>query len=873
MTQDSAPMLDKYDPSAIESPWYQRWEAAGLFHAEPDPSKPPFVIAMPPPNITGRAHMGQGSTYTPMDTLTRFHKMLGDNAVWLPGQDHAAIATQNVLEKKLASEGLTRFDVGREKFVELFWEWREQYGGILYQQFRALGFGPDWQRDRFTMDEGLSRAVIAVFVALYEEGLVYRGTRLINWCPRCTSTLSDSEVEREDRPGTLYHVRYKSLDGGEGVVIATTRPETIFADVAVAVHPDDKRYQHLIGTMVQRPLAPAPIPVIADDAVEREFGTGALKITPAHDQTDFEIGERHGLPSPTVIGFDGRLTGDVEPEFAGMDRFDARTLAVRRLRERGVLVDEQPHVVNVGLCYRCGTIIEPLLSLQWFVKMKPLAAPALESSRSGRLRFAPERYRRTYEEWLEKIRDWNISRQLWIGHRLPVWYCADDHPTVAKSAPDACATCGKKDLRQDEDTLDTWFSSALWPFSILGWPEQTPELKTWYPTQVLITAREILFLWVARMVMMGRHFLEREPFETVFVTPLIMDEQGRKMSKSLGNSLDPMDLIRDYGADATRFGIFSQMHAGQDVRFAIARCDEARKFCNKLWQAVRFALQTFPELAEPQPERALPPESELTLVDRAMLHELAETTQRVTNAFDTFHFADAAEALYTFVWHRVCDVYVEVAKDRAPSRIPVLAKLLSSSLQLLHPMMPFVTEELWQRLPHTGAYIGQSAWPGRVPAPRDARAAADLERLLGFIEAVRALRAIPKLPYRELRDVHVSGADPEFVALLRKEQGTLERLGRIGAVHFDTRPEHALSRRFESAEVLLPVDAAFVERENAALRAAIGKSEAEIAVIEKKLGSSGFVGKAPPDVVLKERERLAELQAAIAASRERLATL
>jgi valyl-tRNA synthetase len=873
MTQESAPMLDKYDPSAIESPWYQRWEAAGLFHVEPDASKPPFVIAMPPPNITGRAHMGQGSTYTPMDTLTRFHKMLGDNAVWLPGQDHAAIATQNVLEKKLAGEGLTRFDVGRDKFVELFWQWREEYGGILYQQFRALGFGPDWQRDRFTMDDGLSKAVIEVFVALYEEGLVYRGTRLINWCPRCTSTLSDSEVEREDRPGVLYHVRYKEVGGGEGVVIATTRPETIFADVAVAVHPGDDRYAHLVGKLVQRPLAPGPIPVIADAAVEREFGTGALKITPAHDQTDFEIGERHGLPSPTVIGFDGRLTGDVEPEFAGMDRFEARTLAVQRLRERGVLVDEQPHIVNVGLCYRCDTIIEPLLSLQWFVKMKPLAAPALESSRSGRLRFAPERYRRTYEEWLEKIRDWNISRQLWIGHRLPVWYCADDHPTVAKSAPSACAICAKRDLRQDEDTLDTWFSSALWPFSILGWPEQTPELKTWYPTQVLVTAREILFLWVARMVMMGRHFLAAEPFETVFVTPLIMDEQGRKMSKSLGNSLDPMDLIRDYGADATRFGIFSQMHAGQDVRFAIARCDEARKFCNKLWQAVRFALQTFPELAQTQPELALPQQTELTLVDRAMLHALSETTERVTNAFETFHFAEAAEALYAFVWHHVCDVYVEVAKDRAPSRMPVLAKLLSSSLQLIHPMMPFVTEELWQRLPHSGAFIGQSSWPGRAPVPRDARAAAELERLLGLIEAVRALRAIPKLPYRELRDVHVGGADPELVALLQTEAGTLERLGRISAVHFNTRPPHALSRRFESAEVLLPIDEAFVERENAALLAGIGKSEAEIAVIEKKLGSSGFVGKAPPDVVTKERERLAELQAAIAASRERLATL
>ena len=873
MTHTLDAMHDKYDPAAIEKPWYGRWESAGLFHVEPDPSKRPFVIAMPPPNITGRAHMGQGSTYTPMDALTRFHRMLGDNSVWLPGQDHAAIATQNVLEKKLATEGRTRFDVGREKFVELFWEWREQYGGILYDQFRALGFGPDWQRDRFTMDEGLSRAVTHVFIALYEEGLVYRGTRLINWCVRCTSTLSDSEVEREDRPGSLYHVRYKEAGGGEGVVIATTRPETIFADVAVAVHPDDERYKHLIGTMVLRPLAPSPIPVIADPAVEREFGTGALKITPAHDQTDFEIGERHSLPSPTVIGFDGRLTGDVESEFVGMDRFAARTLALRRLRERGALVDEQPHVVNVELCYRCDTIVEPLLSLQWFVKVKPLAAQALESSKSGRLTFSPERYRRTYEDWLEKIRDWNISRQLWIGHRLPVWYCADDHPTVAETPPERCSVCGKTELRQDEDTLDTWFSSALWPFSILGWPDDTPELRAWYPTQVLVTAREILFLWVARMVMMGRHFLAKEPFETVLVTPLIMDEQGRKMSKSRGNSLDPMELVRDYGADATRFGIFSQMHAGQDVRFSIARCDDAKKFCNKLWQSVRFALQTFPELGAGKPELALPPDEELTLVDRALLHALSDTTDRVTTALETFRFSEAAEALYTFVWHQVCDVYVEIAKDRAPTRMPVLGRLLSTALRLMHPLMPFVTEELWQRLPHSGEYIGRSGWPSLEPGRRDARAAASMGRLLGFVETVRALRAIPKLPYRELRAVHVAGADPALTELLTSEKGALERLARIDVLHFDSRPPHALSRLFESAEVLLPVDAAFVERENAALRATIEKSEAEVATIERKLGSSGFVAKAPPDVVKKERDRLSELHAGIAASRERLAGL
>ncbi len=873
MTRLSEPMLEKYDPAAIESAWYARWEEAGLFHVEPDPSKKPFVIAMPPPNITGRAHMGHGSTYTPQDILTRYHAMRGYNSVWLPGQDHAAIATQNVLERELAKEGKTRFDIGRERFVEIFWRWREEYGGILYQQFRALGFGPDWQRDRFTLDDGLSRAVVRVFVALYDEGLIYRGTRLVNWCPRCGSTLSDSEVEREDRAGTLYHVRYAGAGGGDGIVIATTRPETIFADVAVAVHPDDERYKHLIGTSVTRPLAPGPIPVIADGAVDPAFGTGALKITPAHDQTDYEIGERHGLASPSVLDTDGKLAGPVEPEFAGMDRFAARELSVQRLRERGALVGSDPHEISVGLCYRCETPIEPLLSLQWFVRVKPLAAAALDASRSERVRFSPERYRRTYEDWLENIRDWNISRQLWIGHRLPVWYCALDHPNVAAAAPLSCRTCGRQELRQDEDTLDTWFSSALWPFSILGWPDQTPELAAWYPTQVLVTAREILFLWVARMVMMGEHFLGREPFSTVVVTPLIMDELGRKMSKSLGNSLDPMDLIRDYGADATRFGIVSHMHAAQDVRFSVAKCDDARKFCNKLWQAVRFALQRFPELAAGTDVLPLPPADALTLADRAVLDQLARTVEKVTAALETFDFSEAAESLYAFVWNTVCDVYVEIAKDQAPSRGAVLGHVLRTSLQLLHPVMPFVTEELWHRIAHDGDFIEMSEWPSSARSLRDEKSAADMANVLGFVETVLALRAVPRYPYRELRDVHVTDAEPALVELLRSQEGILERLARVAALRFDAPPQTALTKAFNGAFVHLPVDAAFIERERGALAKEIDRAQSEIAAIERKLSSSGFVSKAPADVVEKERGRLDALRASKASASERLATL
>ena len=896
MTLLRTPMLDKYDPAALEKDWYARWEGVTLFHEEPDPSRPPFVISMPPPNITGRAHMGHGSTYTAMDILTRYHRMRGDNAVWLPGQDHAAIATQNVIEKELAKEGLTRFDLGREKFIERAREWRTLYGDIIYQQFRALGFGPDWQRDRYTMDEGLSKAVIKVFVQLYNEGLIYRGTRLVNWCPRCSSTLADTEVEHEDTQGTLYYVRYKAEDGGEGIVVATTRPETIFADVAVAVNPQDERYKSLIGTLVVRPLSPHAIPVIADAAVDREFGTGALKITPGHDQTDADIGERHGLAAISVIGPDARMTDAVEAAFVGLDRFDARARAVAVLRDRGALVKEEPHTVSIGTCYRCDTTVEPLLSLQWFVKIKPLAEPALVASQSGRLRFVPERYRRIYEDWLEHIRDWTISRQIWWGHRLPVWYCANGHVIVSETPPSTCTECGDSSLRQDDDTLDTWFSSGLWPFSILGWPEKTPELAAWYPNQVLLTSREIIFNWVARMVMFGLHFTDNIPFHQVFITPLILDEQGRKMSKSLGNAADPMDLVRDYGADATRFGVVTQLHGSQDVRFAESRCEEARKFGNKIWQAVRFAIElgrtdpsteagrinsTAPQrtpsvqmnLTEPTAP-ALPDETSWTLPDRWILDALSQTAARVTRALDDYDFSEAGQALYTFIWHQVCDVYIEIAKDKAPTRAPVLSHVLATAMQLLHPIMPFITDELWSRLGREDL-IEHSAWPTKAGWP-DEQARADMTRVLEFVETVRMLRALPKLPYREMRDVTVAGADPAFYELLRREAGVIARLARAEHVHAaqgsDGRSEHAVSRRLGSIEVLLPVDAAFVEKERVALDKEIERTAAEVEAIERKLRTN-FADKAPPAVVQKELARLDDLRQNLAMSRERRASL
>jgi len=671
-------------------------------------------------------------------------------------------------------------------------------------------------------------------------------------------------------------VRYRGHDGSEGIVIATTRPETIFADVAVAVNPADERYKALIGTLVTRPLSPHAIPVIADAAVQRDFGTGALKITPGHDYTDAEIGERHGLAAISVIGPDAKMTDAVEAEFVGLDRFDARQRAVETLRKRGLLVKDEPYTTSIGTCYRCDTIIEPLLSLQWFVKIKPLAEPALAASQSGRIRFTPERYQRIYDDWLEHIRDWNISRQIWWGHRLPVWYCPDGHVTVAESAPSVCAECGRGPLTQDEDTLDTWFSSGLWPFSILGWPERTAELKAWYPNQVMVTAREIIFNWVARMVMFGMHFAGDIPFHKVVITPLILDEQGRKMSKSLGNSLDPMDLVRDYGADATRFGSVGQMHGTQDVRFAVGRCDEARKFGNKIWQAARFAIdlqKSAGGLSTPGGLVALslPDETAWTLPDRWIMDALALTVTRVTRALDDFDFAEVASSLYAFLWNQVCDVYIEIAKDKGLTRAPILAHVLRTSMQLLHPVMPFVTEELWMRLGGEGL-VGQSSWPAARAGWFDETARAEMSRLLEFVKTVLALRALPNLPYRETRDVTVVGADRALLDLLHREQVVIARLARAENVHaptgVDGRPEHTVSRRLGTIEVLLPVDAAFIEKERASLDKEIKQLQGEVEGIERKLGTN-FVDKAPPSVVAKERTRLEDLRSALGMSRER----
>jgi len=852
-----------YEPATVEGPRYAAWLEAGVFHEEADPARPPFIISMPPPNITGRAHLGHGSTYTAMDILTRYHRMLGENADWLPGQDHAAIATEAVLVREIAKEGLSREGLGREKFLERAWAWRERYGGELYDAFRTLGFGPDWERDRFTLDAGLSAAVTRVFVELYREGLIYRGTRLVNWDPVSQSTLSDAEVEDDERDGFLWQMRYAGEDGTFSIEVATTRPETLLGDTAVAVHPEDGRYAHLVGRRVIVPLANRAIPIVADAAVERDFGTGAVKVTPAHDPTDNAIGERHALPMPTVIGFDGKMTGDIPPAYAGLDRFDARTAIVRDLDALGVLVSTTPRRHTVPVSSRSGAVVEPLLSLQWFCKMETLAAPALAAYRDGRIRFIPERFGRTYEHWLEGIKDWNVSRQVWWGHQLPVWYAPNGDAVVAESEEEARALAverfGSPELRRDSDTLDTWFSSGLWPFSILGWPTQTPELEHWYPNQVMVTGRDIIFLWVSRMVMLGLKFVGRIPFKDVFVAPLVFDMQGRKMSKSLGNAIDPIDLVKKYGADATRLGIVRQMRLeSQELRFDERFVEKSREFNNKMWNALRYVRS----LPEGLPRASLlPAAADLSLADRWMLAGLRATVERVTTSLDTYEFGLAAETLLDYSWYEFCDWYIEATKVPTPTRAAVLSYGLSVLARLLHPIAPFVTEEIWQALPHDGRTIVTAMWPDPEEIPADAAAYARYESLKGVVAKIRELRVELDLAPRARITVDVPPElDEDARALLR--------------VHAQADLVDAPALAGASGDPLLRATAVASPGVLAArYHKDAARLDAEVQRLEKKLGNEQFVAKASPDVVAKERAKLAEYEAERARVLDRLARL
>ncbi|HEY1868042.1 MAG TPA: valine--tRNA ligase, partial [Candidatus Cybelea sp.] len=828
------------------------------------------IICMPPPNVTARAHLGHASTYTPMDVLTRFHRMLGNNADWLPGVDHAAIATEAVLVRELRREGVRREDLGRERFVERAWDWSRTYGGAIEAQFRRLGFGPDWRRLRFTMDDRLSAAVRRVFVQLYREGLVYRGTRLINWDPTAKSTVSDAELDHVERDGTLWRIRYPFEGGGPaaGLEVATTRPETMLGDVAVAVHPADPRYSSLIGRRLRLPpLMERVIPIIADDAVDPEFGTGAVKVTPAHDPVDYEIGVRHALPMPSVIGFDARISDADVPvgPYAGLDRSEARARIIEDLRALDLLVAEDPHRHSVALSERSGDIVEPLLSLQWFVKAAPLAAPALEAYRSGRLRFVPERNGRTYEQWLENIRDWNVSRQIWWGHQLPVWYTPDGTEIVAESETEAYEiaqrTYGTRELTRDSDTLDTWFSSGLWPFSILGWPDETPELACWYPSQVLITAGEIIFLWVARMVMLGIHFMKEIPFHDVVITPLVFDAAGRKMSKSLGNVIDPIDLADRYGADAFRISILRQMRLdSQEMRYHESRCAEARNFNNKIWNATRYMLALPSGLP---PAMTLPREGELTLADRWILTRYRETIERMGKLLRDYDFGSAAETMWRFVWYEFCDWYLEASKAEGnhDSRAAVLSYVWNGTMRLLHPIAPFITEEVWLALPHDGETIVTANWPDPLEVPAFASDARHFEALQRTVERVRNVRSELGLHPRDRVVVDAPADVPDEMTAL---------LGLLAQAAIERAP--ASGRTVEEALAAVGVRAPrelLAER----YRKEAEQLRSEIDRGERKLGNEAFVAKAAPAVVAKERQKLENYRGELARVETALAQL
>ncbi len=857
-----AELPKNYDPKSVESRLYKRWEDAGYFHEDPDPSRPPFIICMPPPNVTARAHLGHGSTYTPMDVLTRYHRMLGENADWLPGTDHAAIATEAVLVRELAAKGESRESLGREKYLEVAWKWSAQTGGAIFEQFRQLGFGPDWQRARFTMDEQLSSAVRKVFVALYRDGLIYRGKRLVNWDPKAHTTVSDAEVDHEDRDGTLWRIRYPLTTLDEfpavfpaiaalpGIEVATTRPETMLGDTAIAVHPDDKRYHDLIGKFVLvPPLLQRKISIIADESVDPEFGTGAVKVTPAHDATDYEIGQRHKLPMPSVLDLNARITGAeiAVGRYEGMTREEGRKAIIAALRAQGLLLEEKPYRYAIAISERTGEVIEPLLSLQWFVNMKPLAEPALQAYRDGRVRFVPERYGRTFEQWLENIRDWNISRQIWWGHQLPVWYAPDGSLVVAETEEEA-RKLGGDQLTRDPDTLDTWFSSGLWPFSVLGWPEKTPELAHWYPSQVLLTGWEIIFLWVARMVMLGLRFTGQVPFKDVFVAPLIFDAKGRKMSKSLGNAIDPLTMIEQYGADAFRMGMLRQLRLeSQEVRFNEKRCEEARNFNNKIWNALRYILALSETLP---PAMQLPSPEKLTLADKWILTRLHRTAADVSAALDRYDFGIAADAIWSFVWYEFCDWYLEATKDLGAreTRVAVLSFVLNHAMRLLHPIEPFISEEVWLTLPHDGDTIVTASWPDLAEIPVDAQSASIFEALRKKVEQIRNLRAELSLPPRERLTVKVPSNVPPDAASL---------LATLAAADVVAVPPQggSISEGIAAAEAQAPTTIlrARYKKEEARLRSEIERSG-------RKLADERFVANAKPEVVAKEREKLAVYQ-------------
>lgn len=876
---DDFKMEKVYDPRQVEGKWYPFWEEKGYFHAEVDQSKEPFSIVMPPPNVTGALHLGHAIDNTIQDILTRFKRMQGYNTLWLPGTDHAGIATQAKVEEQLAKEGTSRHELGREKFLERVWDWKDQYGGRITQQLRRIGASCDWSRERFTMDEGCSESVREAFVELYNKGLIYRGNYIVNWCPHCHTTISDIEVEHVDREGNLWHLRYPVKDSEEFLVVATTRPETMLGDTAVAVHPEDERYQHLIGKTILLPLVNREIPIIADEYVDREFGTGAVKITPAHDPNDFEVGLRHNLPSIAVMDKEARMN-EQAGIYLGMERYAARKEIVKDLDVQGALVKVDPHQHSVGECYRCSTVIEPMVSKQWFVKMEPLAQPAMEVVRQGILEFVPDRFAKIYLGWLENIRDWCISRQLWWGHRIPVWYCEDCAAEIsAKEDPEVCPKCGSKHLQQDPDVLDTWFSSGLWPFSTMGWPEQTPELKQFYPTSVLVTGRDIIFFWVARMIFTGLEFMKEVPFKKVMIHGLVLDAQGRKMSKSLGNGVDPIEVIDQYGADTLRFMLITGNTPGNDLRFQPERLEATRNFSNKIWNASRFVLLNLQDYEEA-------PRGELRLADRWILSRYEVTVQAVTKALERFDLGEAGRLLYEFIWNEFCDWYIELAKGRLYDKEhpearhtvqSVLLEVLEGTMRLLHPFMPFITEEIWHNLPVEGDSIMVQSYP-KVSGYQDETVEKQMNLIMEVIKAIRNIRAEMNVQPGKKAEIILVAPETEYREVLEVGKESIRHLAGGSQVDvvssLEVKPAQAASAVLDGVEVYLPLRGLLdLDKEIARVEKEIAQALQEQSRLEGKLNNPGFVAKAPEEVVEKEREKLEGIHARIVTLKGRIVEL
>ncbi len=868
-----------YDPQQVESRIYDMWEQSGYFRPADNADAKPFTIVMPPPNVTGQLHMGHAMDATLQDTLIRFKRMQGYNALWVPGVDHAGIATQIKVEEELRREGLTRYDLGREKFLERVWDWKNKYGNRIVQQQKKLGASCDWERARFTMDEGCSKAVREVFVSLYEKGLIYKGSRIINWCPHCVTALSDAEVEYVDKPGHMWHLRYPLADGSGDVVVATTRPETMLGDSGVCVNPNDVRYQAIIGKTVILPLMNREIPVVADDYADMAFGTGCVKMTPAHDPNDFEVGLRHNLEVIRVLDDNGRINA-LGGKYEGLDRYEARKKIVTDLQEQGYLVKIDDHSHNVGTCYRCHNDVEPIISAQWFVKMKPLAEEAIRVVKDGETKFVPDRFSKTYLNWMENVRDWCISRQLWWGHQIPAWTCEDcGHITVSRDDACACEKCGSKNITRDPDVLDTWFSSALWPFETLGWPENTEDLRRFYPTDVLVTGYDIIFFWVARMIFSGCEHTGKTPFHTVLIHGLVRDDKGRKMSKSLGNGIDPLEMIEQFGCDALRMNMITGNSPGNDMRFYVERCEAMRNFANKLWNASRYVLMNLGD----DYKNAFPAEEQLTIADKWVLSKLNRLIAEVTENLEKYELGVAVQKVYDFLWDTYCDWYIELTKARLYSddtvqkqtALQVLCYVLDQTLRLLHPFMPFITEEIWQSLPHEGDALIVAKWPVFRKEFMFQSEENHMESVMNAIRAIRNRRADMNVPPSRKAALYILTANP---GVYTEGEGFIQRLAYADSVRIlDAEPADLSGMvccTTSDAKLYIPMGQLVdVAKELERIEKELEKARKNLSSLESKLNNENFVSRAPEAIVNAEREKAANARNLIIQLEESLNSL